>query len=121
MASPFRFRPERVVPPRGSDTRPAAVHEQHTPARLARLHGQIFGMVIPNVSAVRRLRQEEQHRTQDIREVIVARIGRRKLLKFAGASSVAARTGGTTAILGLGRAPAYAQATALHWLRWNDF
>jgi multiple sugar transport system substrate-binding protein len=30
-------------------------------------------------------------------------------------------TGGMAAILATGRAPAYAQATTVHWLRWNDF
>ena len=29
--------------------------------------------------------------------------------------------GGIAAILATGRAPAYAQGTSLHWLRWNDF
>ena len=49
------------------------------------------------------------------------RINRRKLLKLSGAGVVAARTGGIAAILAAGRAPAYAQGTTLHWLRWNDF
>ena len=49
------------------------------------------------------------------------RINRRKLLKLSGAGAVAARTGGMAAILAAGRAPAYAQGTTLHWLRWNDF
>ena len=30
-------------------------------------------------------------------------------------------TGGMAAILATGRAPAFAQATTVHWLRWNDF
>lgn len=51
----------------------------------------------------------------------MARIGRRKLLKLSGAGALAAKTGGIAAILAAGRAPAYAQGTALHWLRWNDF
>ena len=34
---------------------------------------------------------------------------------------VAAKTGGMAGILATGRAPAYAQATTVHWLRWNDF
>src|ERR1700756_2505337 len=49
------------------------------------------------------------------------RIHRRKLLKLTGAGALAARTGGITAILASGRAPAYAQGTTVHWLRWNDF
>jgi multiple sugar transport system substrate-binding protein len=51
----------------------------------------------------------------------MARIGRRKLVKLAGAGAIAAKTGAIAAILAAGRAPAYAQGTALHWLRWNDF
>jgi multiple sugar transport system substrate-binding protein len=41
----------------------------------------------------------------------MARIGRRRLLK----------TGGLAAILASGRAPAFAQETTVHWLRWADF
>ena len=51
----------------------------------------------------------------------MARISRRKLLKLSGAGTLAARAGGIAAILASGRAPAYAQVTTLHWLRWNDF
>jgi len=51
----------------------------------------------------------------------MARIDRRKLMKLSGAGAVAARTGGLAAILAAGRAPAYAEAATLHWLRWNDF
>jgi multiple sugar transport system substrate-binding protein len=39
-------------------------------------------------------------------------IGRRKFLQA---------SGGLAAILALQKAPAYAQGTTLHWLRWNDF
>ena len=49
------------------------------------------------------------------------RIGRRKLLQLSGAGAIAARTGGIGAVLALGEAPAYAQGTTVHWLRWNDF
>ncbi|HXW24426.1 MAG TPA: extracellular solute-binding protein [Xanthobacteraceae bacterium] len=42
----------------------------------------------------------------------MARISRRAVLKS---------TGGLAAILATGRAPAYAQGAAIHWLRWNDF
>jgi multiple sugar transport system substrate-binding protein len=48
-------------------------------------------------------------------------IGRRKLLQLSGAGAVAAHAGGLATIFALGQAPAYAQATTLHWLRWNDF
>jgi len=51
----------------------------------------------------------------------VSRIGRRKLLQLSGAGAIAARTGGIAAILASGKAPAYAQGTTVHWLRWNDF
>src|SRR5215472_9783703 len=51
----------------------------------------------------------------------MARIGRRKLLQLSGAGAVAAKTGGISAILALGEAPAYAQGATVHWLRWNDF
>src|SRR5882724_7591271 len=49
------------------------------------------------------------------------RIGRRKLLQLSGAGAIAARAGGIAAILASGRAPAYAQGTTVHWLRWADF
>src|ERR1700680_3232720 len=51
----------------------------------------------------------------------MSRIGRRKFLKLSSVGAIAARTGGLAAILATGRAPAYAQATTVHWLRWNDF
>src|SRR5882762_5869336 len=51
----------------------------------------------------------------------MARLDRRRLLKLSGAGALAASSGGIAAILASGRAPAYAQATALHWLRWSDF
>ena len=49
------------------------------------------------------------------------RIGRRKFLKISGAGTLAASTGGMAAILASGKAPAFAQGTTVHWLRWNDF
>ena len=48
----------------------------------------------------------------------MARITRRRLLKTSGAGAVAAQTGGLAAILS---APAVAQETTVHWLRWADF
>jgi multiple sugar transport system substrate-binding protein len=51
----------------------------------------------------------------------MTRIHRRKFLKLSGAGAIATGTGGLAAILASGRAPAYAQATSLHWLRWADF
>ena len=49
------------------------------------------------------------------------RIDRRRLLKLSGAGTVAATTGGLAGILATGRAPAYAQATTLHWVKPVDF
>src|SRR6266851_9853612 len=52
----------------------------------------------------------------------MARIGRRAFLKLSGGAAAAVTgTGGLAAILATGRAPAYAQQTTIHWLRWNDF
>ena len=51
----------------------------------------------------------------------MARITRRRLLKISGTGVVAAQTGGLAAILATGRAPAVAQETTVHWLRWADF
>ena len=48
-------------------------------------------------------------------------IGRRRFLRLSGAGAVAAGSGGLAAILASGRAPAYAQGTALHWLKFVDF
>jgi multiple sugar transport system substrate-binding protein len=48
------------------------------------------------------------------------RINRRKLLQLSGASTMAAGSG-LAGILASGRAPAYAQGTALHWLKFVDF
>jgi multiple sugar transport system substrate-binding protein len=50
------------------------------------------------------------------------RITRRSLLKGTAAATAAKATGGgLAAILATGRAPAFAQAQTVHWLRWNDF
>src|ERR1700747_2327028 len=52
----------------------------------------------------------------------MTRIDRRRLLKLSVAGAVAVSTGGgLAAILASGRAPAYAQASTVHWLRWADF
>src|SRR6185312_1182665 len=47
-------------------------------------------------------------------------IRRRRLLKLSGAGTLAAG-GGLAGILASGRAPAFAQGTALHWLKFVDF
>ena len=46
---------------------------------------------------------------------------RRHVLKLSGAGTVAATAGGLAGVLASGRAPAYAQESTLHWLRWADF
>jgi multiple sugar transport system substrate-binding protein len=51
----------------------------------------------------------------------MAHINRRTVLRLTGGSAIAAKTGGIAAILASGRAPAFAQATTVHWLRWADF
>src|SRR5262244_1387782 len=48
------------------------------------------------------------------------RIHRRRLLKLSGARALAAG-GGLAGILATGRAPAFAQGTTLHWLKFVDF
>jgi multiple sugar transport system substrate-binding protein len=48
----------------------------------------------------------------------MGRISRRKFLKVSGSGAVA---GGMAGILAARSAPAYAQGTTVHWLRWNDF
>ena len=50
----------------------------------------------------------------------MTRIDRRRLLKLSGAGAIAAGSG-LAGILAAGRAPAYAQASTVHWLRWSDF
>ena len=49
------------------------------------------------------------------------RVTRRNFLQVSGAGAAAAASGGLAGILASGRAPAYAQQTTIHWLRWNDF
>src|SRR5690242_8883018 len=48
-------------------------------------------------------------------------MNRRKLLKLSAAGVVAAGTGGLAGILATRSAPAFAQGTTVHWLRWADF
>lgn len=51
----------------------------------------------------------------------MTKIRRRKALQLSAGSALAAGTGGLAGILASGRAPAYAQAQTMHWLRWADF
>jgi multiple sugar transport system substrate-binding protein len=46
---------------------------------------------------------------------------RRSLLRLSGVGVLTAASGGLTGILASGRAPAYAQGTTLHWLKFVDF
>src|ERR1700758_5425544 len=46
---------------------------------------------------------------------------RRRLLQLSGASALTAASGGLASILASGRAPAFAQGTTLHWLKFVDF
>src|SRR5438552_538874 len=50
-------------------------------------------------------------------EDTMARVTRRNFLKLSASGAVAANAGS----LASGRAPAFAQETQLHWLRWSDF
>src|SRR5215468_228564 len=51
----------------------------------------------------------------------MARLDRRSFIKLSGCGAITAGMGGMAGILASGRAPAHAQVTTLHWLRWNDF
>jgi ABC-type glycerol-3-phosphate transport system substrate-binding protein len=51
----------------------------------------------------------------------MTRMPRRRFLQLSGAGAAAASSGGLAAILAAGRAPAYAQGTTVHWVRWSDF
>ena len=51
----------------------------------------------------------------------MTRINRRRFTQLSGAGALAAGTGGLAGILASGRAPAYGQTAAVHWLRWADF
>ncbi len=51
----------------------------------------------------------------------VTKMNRRTFIKVGGAIGIVAAAGGLEGILGAQRAPAYAQGTTLHWVRWVDF
>jgi len=59
--------------------------------------------------------------TFDRDKKVGSRIDRRTFLKVGGAVGVVAAAGGLEGILAAHRAPAYAQGTKLHWVRWVDF
>src|SRR5262245_61320164 len=51
----------------------------------------------------------------------MARVTRRKFLRASSAGTLTVTATGMSGILATGKAPAYAQTTTLHWLKWNDF
>src|ERR1700716_3831218 len=61
-------------------------------------------------------RQTGRRASPTPREECMTTVTRRSVLK--GATALA---GGMAGILATGRAPAFAQGTTVHWLRWNDF
>jgi multiple sugar transport system substrate-binding protein len=67
----------------------------------------------PGASSLKSIGQRE--------EGVVAGISRRGLFKVSGAGLLEARFGGLAALLASGSAPAYAQATTVHWLRPSSF
>src|SRR5258708_37944933 len=77
-------------------------------------------MVPPAAHASARPRTRSSSKKQR-REEIMTRIARRRVLKLSASGAVAAHAGGLAAILASGRAPALAQETTIHWLRWADF
>ncbi|MGH7377594.1 MAG: twin-arginine translocation signal domain-containing protein, partial [Candidatus Methylomirabilales bacterium] len=55
------------------------------------------------------------------RQMVKKAMGRRTFLKVTGVAAGALATGGLAGILEARRAPAFAQGTKLHILRWTDF
>src|SRR3981081_1910933 len=55
----------------------------------------------------------------DTKDTILSQLDRRTFIKTAGVA--AAAVGGIEGILAARRAPAFAQGTKLHWVRWVDF
>jgi multiple sugar transport system substrate-binding protein len=51
----------------------------------------------------------------------MTKITRRRFVAGTAGGALAASAGGMAGILATGRAPAIAQTTTVHWLRWNDF
>src|SRR5438477_516806 len=63
-------------------------------------------------------RQEQPNKSEDFTKggIRMKKLTRRTVLKTGTALG-----GGMAAILATGRAPAFAQGSTVHWLRWNDF
>src|SRR5437763_2925408 len=53
--------------------------------------------------------------------MIMQYTSRRRVLQLSGAGALAAASGGLAGILASGRAPAFAQGTAIHWVRGSDY
>src|SRR5438876_9943281 len=60
--------------------------------------------------------QQQDHRDFTKGGIRMKKVTRRTILK--GGTAV---VGGMAGILATGRAPAFAQGTTVHWIRWNDF
>ncbi|HSB72122.1 MAG TPA: extracellular solute-binding protein [Candidatus Methylomirabilis sp.] len=60
-------------------------------------------------------------KTRDRDASLLGGMDRRTFMKIGGAVGVVAAAGGLEGILGARRAPAFAQGTKLHLVRWNDF
>src|SRR5438874_2743619 len=56
-----------------------------------------------------------------MRGAMMQSTSRRRLLQLSGAGALSAASGGLAGILASGRAPAFAQGTALHWVRGSDY
>src|SRR5213078_782075 len=62
------------------------------------------------------VRSAQGHQPRNSTGGIHMAVTRRNVLK-----SGTALVGGMAGILATGRAPAFAQGTTVHWIRWNDF
>src|SRR3954463_575295 len=60
--------------------------------------------------------QQQDHRDFHKGGIRMKKVTRRTVLKTG-----TALAGGMAGILATGRAPAFAQGTTVHWIRWNDF
>src|SRR3989440_12614764 len=71
---------------------------------------------------MRRINKPAQNwQQQDHRDFTKGGIGMKKITRRTVLKSGTALAGGMAGILATGRAPAFAQGSTVHWLRWNDF
>ena len=80
--------------------------------------GLLFGDQPSRADAGEAIMGHIRHKTV---EETMNKIPRRNFLKITTASAAATKLAGIAGILASGRAPAYAQAQSVHWLRWADF